>query len=1509
MVSLSGQQIRGYELHERIGEGGFGAVYRAFQPTVKRDVAIKIILPQFANQPDFIRSFEMEAQLVARLEHLHIVPLYDYWREPDGAFLVMRWLRGGSLRQRLQNGPLGLDVAAQLLDQITGALTVAHRRGVIHRDIKPDNILMDEEGNFYLSDFGIAQALDPNNPVEEQESFAGSLTYTSPEQIRGDSAIPATDIYSLGILLYEVLTGAHPYPDAQPQQLVFKHLSEPIPTVREFVPEYSVEIDGVIQRAAAKDPQDRFPDVATMAAAFHRAIKSSKRRVVMPDGSIYQPQIIDTTPTAFTPLLPEIETPFKGLRAFQEADAADFFGREQLVERLLNRISQADESSSARFVAVIGPSGSGKSSVVKAGFIPALRAGALPGSRDWYVIEMTPGAEPYAELASGLRSIAVALPSDLQSLLQHSEQGLDVVLAGILPTPNSRVLLFIDQFEELFTQYNDEGGRTQFLKSLAYAVLAPNSPLRLVVTLRADFYDRPLMYPEFGELMRANTEVVLPLTNEELYRSIVEPAHRVGVNLEPELVSAIISDVSQQSGALPLLQYALTELFDRREGHIIRLQTYHNIGGVLGALARRAEELYQSLDDSGQQAARQLMLRLVSTDEADRLTRRRITRDASHTVGIDEEVTETVIDWLGRSRLLTFDRDPITRAPTIEIAHESLIRAWARLRQWLEENKEDLRQQRRLSIAAEEWRLAGSDMSFLIRGSRLEQFEHWALGTRMALNQNESEFLQASIESRETRKAYEVAQQQRELMLEKRSRDRLRILAGVLFLATSGALGLSGVALTQSQAAQNNAATATFAQGLAFSEAANAQTQAAIAGINETEARSLALAASSQIALNDGNGDLAVLLALQASRRTNLTQAQLALAAADYAPGTTRRLTGHIEAVTDVAMSADGQMVASSGRDGEVMLWDVVNGTIIKRLNGHTDRVTSLVFSPNGQWLLTGSADHTARLWNIQTGEEIRTFVGHTDAVTAVGFSPGGRTLLTGSTDTTVRIWDTATGLERRRLEGHSAGITAVVFSPDNQVVASTSQDRTVRLWSASTGRQLRVLEGHLDRITTVAFHPSGRQIASGGSDNTVRVWDVNSGEPLQTFSGHTDVVTRVAFAPDGRELLSTSWDGSMLMWDLGTGQQIYRFNGHEAAITSMVISADGSRAVTGSEDKTVRVWELNTTAQLRSLSFYVDEVNQVVLHPNGRMALVSGNDTSFVLWDIGTGLQVRRFFGHEDNVLSLQFSPDGTQVLSTGLDGAVILWDTETAAEVRRYSSQDVVSAAVFSPDGDRIALGTWSHVVSIIDRESGELIEQYGNLFTDRISALSFTSDGETVLAASNSGQLIAISPTFGATLAYNTAAAAINQITIIPETNHFLTASSDGLVRQWSMDSADPVQEFSGHRSAALSVAVNHDGTTAISGSRDRSLILWDIASGSPIFRFQGHQDSVTSVVFSPDSMTAISGSRDRSVREWRTLPLNRLIDWTYINRYVPRLTCELQAEYDIEGTCLPTDTTNS
>jgi hypothetical protein len=272
----------------------------------------------------------------------------------------------------------------------------------------------------------------------------------------------------------------------------------------------------------------------------------------------------------------EIVNPYKGLRAFEEADAPDFFGREALTQQLLTRLGEGGDLN--RFLAVIGPSGSGKSSVVRAGLVPALRRGGLVGSENWFVITMTPGPQPLEELEAALLRVAVNPPESLLTQLREDERGLLRAINRALPADDgSELVLVIDQFEEVFTLVDDEAERVHLLDSLVAAIMSEHSRARVIITLRADFVDRPLRYVDFGELVQRRSELVLPLTPDELERAIVGPAERVGLQLEPGLAEAISADVIEQPGALPLLQYALTELYENRSD-----------GTRIGAAGRRS---------------------------------------------------------------------------------------------------------------------------------------------------------------------------------------------------------------------------------------------------------------------------------------------------------------------------------------------------------------------------------------------------------------------------------------------------------------------------------------------------------------------------------------------------------------------------------------------------------------------------------------------------------------------------------------------------------------------------------------------------------------------------------------------------------------------------------------------------------------------------------------------------------------------------------------------------------
>jgi serine/threonine-protein kinase len=264
---FSGQIIRGYEFSQRIAKAGFGEVYLARQLNMDRDVAVKMILPQYATQFEFIQRFEHEARLIARLEHPNIVPVHDYWRDDDGnAFIVMRYMRGGNLRGFTPDNGVSLEIARRLVSQIASALEFAHQQGVVHRDIKPDNILLDELQNFYLSDFGIAKSPFAALNITGEQFRLGTLPYSSTEQMSSGTVSPASDQYGLGIVMYEALTGEHPFPDSPA-----RHLGQALPSLKIKRPDLPAALDDVLRRATAKTADKRYPTIQGFSAAFREA--------------------------------------------------------------------------------------------------------------------------------------------------------------------------------------------------------------------------------------------------------------------------------------------------------------------------------------------------------------------------------------------------------------------------------------------------------------------------------------------------------------------------------------------------------------------------------------------------------------------------------------------------------------------------------------------------------------------------------------------------------------------------------------------------------------------------------------------------------------------------------------------------------------------------------------------------------------------------------------------------------------------------------------------------------------------------------------------------------------------------------------------------------------------------------------------------------------------------------------------------------------------------------------
>jgi len=1482
MEVLTGRVIKSYEILEQIGKGGFGAVYRAYQPGIGRDVAIKVILPQHANHPDFVRRFETEAQVVARLEHPHIVPLYDYWREPNTAYLVMRYLRGGNLRQSLEtDGAWPLLRAANMIAQIGSALALAHREGIIHRDLKSDNILLDENGNCYLSDFGIAKDLGQNANLT-RDAILGTPAYLSPEQIRGEVATSQSDIYALGILAYEALTASKPYFDMTPATVLFKQLNEPLPDVRGLRPDLPEAVSGILYRATAKDPQSRYVDVISLARDLKSVAQENSAPHVGLSSTSSSISITDLEEN-----LVQAVNPYKGLRAFQVADAADFYGRSALVERLLARLREDNP-----FLAVVGPSGSGKSSVVKAGLLPRLQRGELDAAANWYTLEMVPGTHPIEELELALNSIATREMPDLLNQLKTDTRGVVRSVRRILPDEDSQLVLFIDQFEEIFTLVDEEADRLHFLNSLLEAVNDSRSRMKIIITLRADFYDRPLLYGRFGELMRQRTELVLPLNEAELEEAIVKPARAARVAIESGLVAAIIQDVNEQPGALPLLQYALTELFERREGRMMTLKAYETIGGTSGALTKRAEEIYTAFDAASQETARQMFLRLVTLGEGTEDTRRRALQTELVSLTGQAEMMRQVIDRFGQYRLLTFDHDPLTRTSTVEVAHEALIRRWNRMRLWLNESRESLRIQRRLASAAEDWLQASRDRSFLARGSRLQQFQDWATNSNIALNQQESDYLKASLEERDNQLAEERARQAREQQLERESRNRLRLLTGVSALAALVGFILAAIAITQGQAA--------------IQAQAEAEERA-------SEASSLALSANARNALVEGDPRLALALALESQETYQPAPAEVlrTLASAAYAPSGRARFDGHDKAVLNVAFNPNGQQAVSVGLDGRVIVYDRPQVQILTTITLADTYGVDAVFSPDSKQLAVGCADGSIRLYSLPSGQETGRLLGHSDIVTSLEYLSGGQQLVSASLDKSARLWDIASGQELRLYQAEDNGaLLRLSLSRDDTLLATASLDesiandtsdavdRKVRLWDVASGELRTTIVPSSGFIRALEFSPTEDVVAIGVWDSTnsgtVRFYDALSGQETRRLFAASDNITDIAYSADGRQLVTASWDRRVRVWDVERGIALQTFSGFTDRPLALDMSLDGRSLLIGqgnygnndivpdnerSNEVTVWLWDLVSGDRIRQYPGFEEWLWAVEASPDGSMIAASSGplrlpeDRSPIeavvrVWDRETGATIALLQGHTNTIDSIRWSPDGQSLLTASWDGTIRLWNVRRSRLLRTYEGHtDQVYMVRWNPDGKQFLSASRDKTIRLWDAESGDILRTYEG-HTDAVNGISYSPDRQFFASASTDKTIRLWDVVTGETVrVYEGHSAQVNEVIFSPDGQNLFSSSWDDSVRMWDVASGAQVRQFVGHSDNTFGLAISADGQTLFSASSDRSIRMWSVATGEELHRFQGHTNWIQEIDLFDDDRLMASAAQDRLAILWR------------------------------------------
>ncbi|WP_433261263.1 hypothetical protein ACQPZF_26330 [Actinosynnema sp. CS-041913] len=1136
-----------------------------------------------------------------------------------------------------------------------------------------------------------------------------------------------------------------------------------------------------------------------------------------------------------------VQAPYVGLAAFQADDAERYFGREDLVDRLVERLSRE------RFAAVVGISGAGKSSLLRAGLLPRLAADPHRSS-----LVFTPGAHPLEEIAvQAARLTGGALGAALRAEFADDPQGLHrAVRVGVAGRrAEAEVVLVVDQFEEVFTLCRDEAERVRFIDHLVAATRADTSRCRVVIGVRADFYGHCTQYAALADVLENAQVTVGPMTMEELRRAITLPAAAAGCRLEAELLATLLAQAAGQAAVLPLLSHALLETWRRRRGVALTLGGFLAAGGIEGSLAKTAEDVYASLGAGRQALARMLFLRLTAFGEGTEDTKRRIGPGELDT---DDPELVAVLEALTSARLIARGRDGI------EIAHEALIRSWPRLRDWLAEDRESLRAYRRLTEAVDAWEAVDRDPWALYRGARLAAARELVVGGRVVLGPREREFVDAS-----------AAAETDELDRVRRRARRLRQLVAALTALLLVATGATFFALR--------------AQRTVTEQRNNAVSQKVAAQANELRVANPALAAQLGVA--------AYLAAPTVEARSSL----LSTFSSPYAT----ILTGHTDNLYDVAHGPDGRTLATASNDGTTRLWHVADAHRPKALATIAtgpDPVHGAAFGAGGAVLATAGEDRMIRLWDVtEPGSPVglATVSGHTDTVTSVVFSTNGTLLASTGADRTVRLFDVTDPRNPRPLAvlgGSTEPVMAVTLSLDGRTLAAAGGRTPPRLWDISDPARPgppEILDSHGEVVLRLAFSPDGRTLAVGQGDHTARLWDVSDvADPREraTLEGHTDSVRSVAFSPDGRTLATAGYDRTVRLWRLDgspTATELMTLTGHTSVVATARFSPDGRTLASVGDDRTVRLWSLPG----RVLAGHADSVYGVAYRADGRLVATVGRDEAIRLWEtdgLDSATEVATLTGHGEIVRWVALSPDGRTMATTGHDRTVRLWNVSDPRAAHELSRIDVPTGSTisvaFSPDGRMMAATGEDHVVRMWDvtdpghPEAISTMTDHG----DVVGAVAFSPDGRSLATASldRTARLWDITdprrPRPTAILAEHTSP--VGSVAFSPDGHTVVTTGIDRTARLW--DVTDPgrarqVAVVTDHSDAVYSAAFSPDGRTLVTVSGDRSAKLWDvtdIAHPTEVATLLGHTDRVFMAVFRPDGSALATISQDHTTRLW-------------------------------------------
>ncbi|MCW2654722.1 MAG: hypothetical protein JWR32_5698 [Mycobacterium sp.] len=1172
--------------------------------------------------------------------------------------------------------------------------------------------------------------------------------------------------------------------------------------------------------------------------------------------------------------------PYGGWEPFEEMDAGVFFGRDAQIVRALDSLRGMRRSEVNTLFVVLGPSGTGKSSFLRAGLLPRLRR----EDRRYLVLGIV---RPARHALTGETGLAQAIYETRQRLGLREPtlgeikaacrdrvterirgwlaQAQETAAAALVDDDPERrlptVVLPLDQAEELFTA--DAGAESGQLLRLIHDLAAPAEDggldLIVVATIRTDRYDAMQTAPELAGVGSVLFDELKPMPPTQFKEVITGPAARTGdtrhaLQIDPRLVDQLLADASADTTAggdtLPLLSLTLARLFTDYGGTgELNLAQYDQMGGMRHVVQSEIDEI---LSAEPAERARQLSLLreafipwLATVNPGTDRPLRRITRWKDL-----PQASLPLIDAFVAKRLMV--KDQRSGETVVEVALESLLRQWDELAGWLYEQRDDLATAEEIERAAAAWDHSGRNEAWLLEGSRLEDAEKLtemsAFRERLA---PAHEYLAASRAREDDRAQVEHRRQQAELetarahasALHKRS----RILQGVL-AATAVVAVVAVVAFMQADTARRDAQDK-FRQATAVR---------------------LTSQAADMIAGNDAGGDERAFDELLAARTLVGDPDDGALLHAAALRGRSEKIVDIGTGTEDIAVS--GNTAATAGDDGTVGLFDINTGHPIgPPLTGPTARVEGVAFSADGHRVAAASDDEKVWLWNVDRGQRVgMPLAGHTATVWSVALSPDGHLVGSAGADGTVRLWNADTGQSiGRPLTGHIGPVYDIAFSPDGRRVATAGADGTVRLWDIAAGqRDGPPLAGHVAAVYALAFSPDGRRLASGGEDKTIRLWDVDTRQPIgHPLAGHTAFINRVAFSPDGHRVASAGGDDTVRVWDADNARPIGApLTGHTNQASGVAFSPDGHRLVSDSGDGTLRIWDAT-----QPLAGHTADVWSVAFSPNGHRLASAGGDATVRIWDVDSRQPIGPpLAGHTGPVLHVAFSPDGHRLATTGADGTLRWWDADAGRPLGGTPPLGHLGGMAFSPDGHRMAVAV-GDVVQLwnVDNGGGQPVGAPLAGHTDVVNSAVFSPNGHRLASASDDHTV----RLWNADTGQPSGAPLINSwrvdiVAFSPDGHRLASAGSDETISLWDADTGQRIgAPLTGHTAVVDGLAFSADGHRLASVGDDGTLRLWDADTSQPIGApLTGQASAVHDVAFSPDGRLLATASADGTVRLW-------------------------------------------